>query len=40
MSDQNAFERIMASLYDAMLDDTRWPDASALIDTALRARGH
>ena len=34
MSDQDAFERILASLYDAMLDDTRWPHATALIDEA------
>ena len=34
MSDQDAFERILASLYDAMLDDTRWPATSALIDEA------
>ena len=32
MSDQEAFQRILASLYDAMLDDTRWPATSALID--------
>ena len=34
MSGQDVFERIMASLYDAMLDDARWPAASALIDEA------
>ena len=34
MSDQDAFERILASLYDAMLDDTEWPATSALIDEA------
>ena len=34
MSDQDAFERILASLYDAMLDDTLWPATSALIDDA------
>ena len=32
MSDQSAFERILQSLHDAMLDDTHWPAASALID--------
>ena len=31
---QDAVERILASVYDAMLDDTRWPVASALIDEA------
>ena len=34
MSDQDAFERILVSLYDAMLDDARWPATSALIDEA------
>ena len=34
MSDRDAFERILASFYDAMLDDARWPVASALIDEA------
>ena len=32
MKNPDAFERILASLYDAMLDDTRWPATSALID--------
>ena len=39
MSDQDAFERILASLYDAMLDDTHWPATSALIDEACRIKG-
>ena len=30
----DAFERILASLYEAMLDDARWPATSALIDEA------
>ena len=34
MSEQDAFERILASLYDAMLDDAHWPATSALIDEA------
>ena len=34
MSDQGAFDRILASLYDAMLDDVHWPATSALIDEA------
>ena len=34
MGEQDGFERILAALYDAMLDDTRWPAASALIDEA------
>ena len=40
MSDQDAFERILASLYDAMLDDTRWPATSALIDEACGLTGN
>ena len=40
MSDQDAFERIMASLYDAMLDEARWPAASALIDEACGLTGN
>ena len=40
MSDQPAFERVLASLYDAMLDDTRWPATSALIDEACGLTGN
>ena len=40
MSDQDAFERILASVYDAMLDDARWPAASALIDEACGLTGN
>ena len=40
MSDQDAFERIMASLYDAMLNDQRWPTVSALIDEACGLTGN
>ena len=32
MSGHDAFERILASLYDAMLDDVHWPATTALID--------
>lgn len=39
MSDQDAFERILASLYAAMLDDTLWPATSALIDEACGIEG-
>ena len=28
MSDQDAYQRILASLSDAMLDDTHWPATS------------
>ena len=40
MSDQDTFERILASLYDAMLDDTYWPATSALIDEACGSTGN
>ena len=40
MSDQDAFDRVLAALYDAMLDDGRWPAASALIDEACGLWGH
>ena len=40
MSEQAAFERVVASLYDAMLDDTRWPATSALIDEACDLTGN
>ena len=34
MNPDDAFERILALLYEAMLDDARWPATSALIDEA------
>ena len=40
MSDQDAFERILASLYDAMLDDIHWSATSALIDEACGIQGN
>ncbi len=40
MSDRDAFERILASLYDAMLDDTQWPVTSTLIDEACGLTGN
>ena len=40
MSDQDAFDQIRATLYDAMLDDARWPAASALIDEACGLAGN
>ena len=40
MSDQDAFERILAALYDAMLDDTHWPTTAALIDEACGMQGN
>ena len=40
MSEPAAFERILTSLYDAMLDDARWPATSALIDEACGLTGN
>ena len=40
MSGHDAFERTLAAIYDAMLDDARWPAASALIDEACGIRGN
>ena len=40
MSDQDAYQRIMASLSDAMIDDTHWPATSALIDEACGITGN
>ena len=34
MRGHDAFERILASLYEAMLDDVHWPTTTALIDEA------
>ena len=40
MNDQDAFERLLAKMYEAMLDDARWPAASALIDEACGIKGN
>lgn len=40
MSDQDAFEGILASLHHAMLEDARWPATSALIDEACGTTGN
>ena len=40
MSEQAAFARVLASLYDAMLDETLWPATSALIDEACGLTGN
>ena len=34
MGNQDAFEHVLASIHDAMLDDTQWAATSALIDEA------
>ena len=40
MSERDTFDRILALLHEAALDDTRWPAASALIDDAVGAKGN
>ena len=40
MSQHDLFNRILASLYEAMLDDTHWPATSALIDEACGLTGN
>ena len=40
MSDQDAFDRILVALYDAMLEDAHWPATSALIDEACGITGN
>ena len=40
MSVNDAFERILSSLYEAALDDTRWSAATGLIEEALDAAGN
>ena len=39
MNPDDAFERILATLYEAALDDTRWSAATLLIEDALDASG-
>ena len=40
MTNRTAFDRILASLHDVVLDDARWPACSALIDEACRTKGN
>ncbi len=40
MSAKDAFDRILASVHDATLDETRWPATSALIDEACGLTGN
>lgn len=40
MSDQDVYERVLAALHEATLDDARWPAASGLIDTACKSKGN
>lgn len=39
LNPHDAFERVLALLHDAALDDARWSDASALIEEAVGTRG-
>ena len=40
MSERDAFDRILASMHDATLDETRWPATSALIDEVCGLTGN
>ncbi|MCY4645666.1 MAG: helix-turn-helix transcriptional regulator [Gammaproteobacteria bacterium] len=40
MSERDAFDRILASMHEATLDDGRWPTTSRLIDDVLGAKGN
>ena len=40
MSQQDRFDRILASLYDATLNDARWPATAGLIDEACGTKGN
>ena len=40
MSPRDTFDRILASLHDATLDDAHWPQTSALIDEACGTTGN
>lgn len=40
MNERDAFDRVVASLHEASLDDARWPAASSLIDDVVRADGN
>ena len=40
MDGRLAFERVLASLHDAAVDDAHWPTASALIDRACGTKGN
>lgn len=40
MNERDAFERILASLHEAILNPDLWPTTSALIDEAIAAKGN
>ncbi len=40
MSDHDAFEHVLAAIYEAVLEDAGWPAVSALIDEACGVKGN
>ena len=40
MSEHDLFDRVLASLHEAALDDVHWPATAALIDEACGLKGH
>ena len=40
MNERDAFERVVDGLNEAMFDDARWAETSALIDEVVRAKGN
>lgn len=40
MSTKDQYDRILLSLHDAMLDDSRWPATATLIDEACQTKGN
>ena len=40
MSEHDAFDRVLAAVHDATLDESRWPATSALIDEACGLTGN
>ena len=40
MSRQDLYDKFLASLHDAMLDDSKWPVASALVDELCESKGN
>ena len=40
MSRQDLYDKFLASLHDAMLDDAKWPEASAHVDELCESKGN
>ncbi|MCY3755953.1 MAG: helix-turn-helix transcriptional regulator [Alphaproteobacteria bacterium] len=40
MSEREAFDAVLAALHEAAFDDSRWPDASGLVDEACGIKGN